>query len=448
MSAFRWRRTRWLACAAVSLGAAALVLSATARGAEDAELHQRVEKLVRQLDADERAQRDDAEKQLIEAGLKAGVAGSEAFIALLPTPNDDMPQELQTRLVRIRGEVQTRLARQAVAQTRVTLDLQDAPLEEALKEIEKQTGNRVIDYREKFGQETPEKNVTLKVDDVPFWSAIDQLLDATNMSPYDLAGEDALALIAREQGSLRRFERATYSGPFRIEVTNVTSQRGLRSPEQSGLQVELEISWEPRVQPMAMSQAAEDMKVRCDDGRKTPVTGEGPAFDVEAQPGSHSAQATLALQLPAREAKTLKSIHGKMTALVPGKIVNLKFDNLAEAHDVAQESGGVTVTLERVVKNQALWEVHMHVHIGAQGDDADASRGWVFQNLTFLEDKKSGEKIDHAGYETTMQSEREAGFAYFFELPDDIGNYTWVYRTPAAIVNLPVEYELNDVPLP
>jgi len=47
-----------------------------------------------------------------------------------------------------------------------------------------------------------------------------------------------------------------------------------------------------------------------------------------------------------------------------------------------------------------------------------------------------------------MQSDREVGLAYFFELPDDIANYTWVYRTPAAIVRVPVEYELTDIPLP
>ena len=49
-----------------------------------------------------------------------------------------------------------------------------------------------------------------------------------------------------------------------------------------------------------------------------------------------------------------------------------------------------------------------------------------------------------------MQNERETGFAYFFELPEgaDIADYTWVYRTPAAIVELPVEYELEEIPLP
>jgi len=446
MRNFRQRLT-WTQWAV--LGVATMLAQSTVLGADDLELRSRVAALVTQLDADDAAQRMDAEKQLIDLGLQAAAgAGGDAFFALLPTPNDQMPQELQTRLVRIRGEVQKRLAKQAVAETRVTLHLADAPLADVLKELEKQTGNRVIDYREQFGQEATEKKVTVDVEDKPFWQALDAVLDAANLSPYPYSGEEELALIAREPGSLRRLDRAAYAGPFRIEATNVSSQRGLRAPDQSGLNVDLEISWEPRLQPLAVSQLAKDIVVTCDDDRQTPIIGGDPAFDVESPPGSHAVEAALSLQLPAREATLLKSVKGKMLALVAGKVVELKFDDLASARNVKQESGGVTVTLERVEKNQELWEVHMRVRVGRAEDEADANRGWVMQNLTYLRHKQSGDKVDHAGYETTSQDDREASLAYFFEIPDDIANYEWVYRTPAAIVNLPVEYELTDVPLP
>ena len=46
------------------------------------------------------------------------------------------------------------------------------------------------------------------------------------------------------------------------------------------------------------------------------------------------------------------------------------------------------------------------------------------------------------------QTDREVGFAYFFDLPADLDGYTWIYQTPAAIVRVPVEYELRDIPLP
>ena len=57
-------------------------------------------------------------------------------------------------------------------------------------------------------------------------------------------------------------------------------------------------------------------------------------------------------------------------------------------------------------------------------------------------------RFTNTGTEATMQTEREAGLAYFFETPENISQCTWVYRTPTAIVNLPVKYELKDVPWP
>ena len=70
----------------------------------------------------------------------------------------------------------------------------------------------------------------------------------------------------------------------------------------------------------------------------------------------------------------------------------------------------MTVILDRVVKNQALWEIHMRIRVESLEAGLESHRGWVFQNVTFLEDK-TGEQLDNAGFETTMQTETEAGFA-------------------------------------
>jgi hypothetical protein len=422
---------------------------ANAATADDPATSQRIAALVEQLNADEAVQRDEAEKQLIELGLEGGAEAGDAFIDKLPKTNDRMPQEVQARLARIASEVRSRMAKKSIEATRVTLDVKEAPLAEVLAALEKQTGNRLSDYREQFGQEAGEKKITVKVDNEPFWSALDKILDAAQMSPYGFSGEDSLALVDREQGALRRSGRANYAGPFRIEAMTVGAQRGLRTPDQSNLRVELEISWEPRLKPIALTQAAGDMKAMTDDGRDVPPSAEEAVFDVEVEPGTNASEVTLALQLPDRASKNLSSVAGKFTALVPGRFVDLKWNKLAGAKEVSQQAGGVTVTLDRVVKNQALWEVHMRIRVESLEAGLESHRGWVFQNVTFLTDK-GGEKLDHAGFETTMQTEKEAGFAYLFELPEgrEISDYSWVYRTPASIISMPIEYKLEDVPLP
>jgi hypothetical protein len=437
-----------LAAFALAIGSCFAAVS-TAR-AQDAAATDRIDQLVEQLNADEAAERKAAEQELIELGLAGNVEAGDAFLSQLPKPNDRMPQEVQARLGRVASEVRKRLAQQALDATKLTLDFKEAPLDEVLKAIEKQTGNRVTDHREQFGQEAMVKKVTLKVDDEPFWSAFDKFLDVVQMQPYAFSGEETLALIEREEGALRRAGRgAVYSGPFRIEATAVTAERGIRTPNQSTLRLDLEIAWEPRFNPIAITQAAADVKAVADDGKEVPATSQGAAFDVEIEAGTHAAEVNLPLQLPGREAKMLTTLTGKLTALVPGRIVNLRFEKLAGAKEVVQEAGGVTVTLDRVVKNQALWEIHMRIRLENLEAGLESHRGWVFQNITYLEDK-AGERLDNAGFETTMQTEAEAGFLYLFELPEgrDIDDYTWVYRTPASIVTVPVEYKLEEVPLP
>jgi hypothetical protein len=71
----------------------------------------------------------------------------------------------------------------------------------------------------------------------------------------------------------------------------------------------------------------------------------------------------------------------------------------------------------------------------------------VFQNLSYLVDK-DGKHIDNAGLETTHQSQNEVGLAYVFDLPGGLDGLSWIYETPAAIVDLPVEYEIKDIDLP
>jgi hypothetical protein len=446
------RPTRLLLVAALCwLAFAPLPRLAAEEATAPADNQTQIAKLVEQLDAADASDRDAAEKELIEFGLRdKSAAAGEAFVDLLPKPNEEMPQEVQVRLTRIASEIRSRLAKQAIEGTTVTLDVTDAPLDEVLQVIEKQTGNRVSDYRDQFGQETADKTVTYSGKDQPFWAVLDEILDDLQMSPYNDSGEEALAIIDRDQGVLRRGGgRAVYSGPFRIEATGASSQRGIRNPEQSGLSLDWEISWEPRLRPIGLAMRSEDLKVVCDDGRETPVVGGDEAFNVEIPSGSHATDVVVSLQLPARTSEKLATVEGRMTALIPGRVAELKFDNLPSAKDVTQRAGEVAVTIDRVVKNQALWEIHVRVAVESGDAGLDVAGGWVFQNLATLVDKE-GEVLDNAGFETTLQTEDEIGFAYFYELPEgrQLSDYAWVYRTPASIVTVPVEFKLENVPLP
>jgi hypothetical protein len=151
--------------------------------------------------------------------------------------------------------------------------------------------------------------------------------------------------------------------------------------------------------------------------------------------------------LPPRGDTKLASLKGRLRALVPGRQVKFQFGDLASAAGKTQRRGGVQVTVDDVRKNNAIWEVHMRVALDEANSALESHRGWVFQNKSYMLDK-AGDEIDNVGLETTRQSRNEVGVAYLFDLPVGIDELTWVYETPAAIVELPVEYEIKDIELP
>ena len=59
-----------------------------------------------------------------------------------------------------------------------------------------------------------------------------------------------------------------------------------------------------------------------------------------------------------------------------------------------------------------------------------------------------GNKIDHVGMDAYRQSDTEFGTSYKFDVTGSLDNYKFVYRSPAAILTMPVKFELNDLPLP
>src|SRR5690242_4054435 len=85
----------------------------------DAQLEKQIAGIVKQLSGAKSADRDAAEKQLLElAGTTA--AQTDRFLALLPKDNDQMPLALRDRLSRIRRQIEERTAKVATNGTKVT----------------------------------------------------------------------------------------------------------------------------------------------------------------------------------------------------------------------------------------------------------------------------------------------------------------------------------------
>ncbi len=166
--------------------------------------------------------------------------------------------------------------------------------------------------------------------------------------------------------------------------------------------------------------------------------------------GYQATDLQLSLSLPARSVEKIATLRGKLLALVPGREETFRFEKLASNKEVVQRRGGVVVTLVRTRRNGEIWDLHMTVAFDESSDALSSHFDWVYHNVSYLAGS-DGQPMDYVSIERTHETESEVGLIYSYELPEgkkDLQGLTWVYRTPAAIVELPVEFELKDIPLP
>jgi hypothetical protein len=414
--------------------------------ADETDLQQQVQELVEQLNADTVAERDIAETNLLSLADGGGIEAAE-LLKLIPEPNDNMPPAVRQRVVTIRRTLEARLAREATDGAKVTIEAINWKLSDVLAKLQEESGNRIVDGRAQFDQEITDPEILLTAEDMFFWEALDQVLDQARLSINNYAGEDVISLMQREPGEVDRYGRAAYTGPFRFEITEVNGVRGLRNPDRNQLQVELEIAWEPRLRPIAIAVPLDLIEALDESGEPLPAAQPGRVFNIEVQEGSCATTISMPFKLPDRSVGAIARLRGALGALVPGKRHEFRFENLKSPTPITRTVGGVHVSLDKVVKNNDIWEVHMRLKLDDDNESLASHRGWVFNNLNYLVGE-DGEPIDNAGFETTLQSEREVGIAYFFDLPDGIEGLAWVYKSPVAIVQQQYEFELSAIELP
>ena len=430
--------------------------------AADDALKLEVRRLVHQLGAPQLARRQRAEEKLLKLGPR--------IIDLLPPPSDRTLAEIRERVGRIRQKLQLDAARTAARSSTITLREKSMRLSEVLAEIEKLSGNKIVDFRERFGHKVTDPLLNVDFDQTPFWSALDRVLDQAGLTVYEFGQPQAITLVDGGQSQLTRAGRASYSGPFRIEPIRVMARREFRSPDAESLLLTLSVSWEPRLELISLKHRPADLEAVDENGSR--LAPENPQAELEI-PGNrgNSAELILPFKLPPRETKEISRVKGRLMALLPGKIETFTFSDLTEARKVEKRIAGVTVTLDRVRKQNAAWEVHIRVEFDSEsgsprldesgsprldaGSDSDrptanalqSHRGWVLENEAYLEGP-DGNPLAHEGMESFEPGKNQIGVTYLFLLDTPPTKHKFIYKTPGAIVATAFDYEIKGVKLP
>jgi hypothetical protein len=405
-----------------------------ATGADD--LAGQVRKLVRELDAQQLSQRDEAEQGLLRLGPKA--------LDFLPQTVAPENAETAQRVARIRQRLQRQRAQSAIEPSRVTLR-GTMPLENILAAVQDQTGNRIDASRLSAGG-LLKQQLAVDFHETPFWQALDRLMAEARLDFYPYGDRQTVRLVIRshEPSSTRRL---SYAGPFRFEAQSVMAQRDLRWPDNRLLRLEVEVAWEPRLTPITFQQRMADVQAVDDRGNPLAVESRDAVLEIPVPRGPVAKRFSLGLALPPREVRSIASLHGTLGAVVPGGLETFRFDNLQTAKDLSKRAAGVTVVLEGASRSEKSTEVRLLVRFDQAGDALASHRTWIFSNPVHLL-RPGGKPIAPDSVTPTRQSASEVGLALDFPVEGPVEGYTLEYRTPGAIFSMPLTYEFRDIPLP
>ncbi len=420
---------------------AALLVACLTTQVESAEIDLKTEvpRLVRQLDAADEDARVAAEKQLVKLGIDV--------LSHLPRVDANTSAEVSQRLNRVRFALERIAANATADASRLTLK-GTYGFSDLLVEIEKQTGNRIVDFRDRFGESQNDVQLDLDIDDKPFWEAFDSILDQAGLTVYTFVGQTrTLGVVARgNEGD--RLNAGSYAGPFRIAATYLEAKRNLRNVDDQSLWIRLELLWEPRTVPILVRHAYGDLEIVGDDGNPIAAASVQGALELPVQSTVAGIEdLEMPFELPGRDVKKIAQLSGRFTAMIPGREETFEFDELENARNEVLQRGGLTVTLDRVRKNGILYEFRIRLRFQDADDSLQSHLDWASNNEVYLV-APDGTRIDNPNFEKYLEREDEVGYAYLFPTEGDLTGHRLVYKSPAAIINLPIDYELTDIPLP
>lgn len=392
------------------------------------------------LGSDELAKREAAEKALVAIGPDV--------LAFLPTVNARTPAEEKNRINRIRNALAKAEIEAATKPAFVTLR-GEMPISSALAKIKEQTGNKLVDYRERFNQEGADPKITVELDKAPFWEALDTVLDAAGLTLYNYDEEKgSLAFTARGPNMPPRLGRGSYSGLFRLEPTKIEATRDLRNPAMHGVRLFVDAVWEPRVRPIVLEVPLAELSATDDRGNEIGIDRSEGTLEVPVEGSGAGVELEIPLTAPERTVKAIAALKGKLTAVVLGKVESFEFADVEKAKATELERGGATVVVESCRKNADVYDITMRVKFEKAANALESHRGWIYDNECYLLDGQ-GKRFNNDGFEATLLDVNEVGVSYKFNLEGEKPtNYKFVYKTPAAIVRIPVNFELKQIDLP
>ncbi len=405
--------------------------------------------------------RNAAEQNLLKMGPE-----------ILPfLPETARQPEVKLRLNRIRLQLERTSAELSLDASRISL-----PESINAQELKNQTylkTRNIIDFS------NPSKtDFTFEPSDTEtaptFWEFLDQFCDEYHFAPQVLQNPKGILLATSVRTTPRaasKNPRVAYLGPFRLEPQKITSTLLLES-NTPALLLQLEIAWEPRIQPVFAYLKLTEIAFE-NDSQTSPYTSLQTA-EHEILIGVHDFRSLCDAALPATkipaDAQTI-SLRGTFSVVACGTSRDFIFDDLATKIDqdftpVSERTAAVLVTLtglrtEKVLNSseneseikepQNYLVATLRYRYEESREAMESHRMWIYENDAFLE-APDGSRIVSARSEMLRQTPNEIAVDIYFPLTPEseksLSSRKLIFPRPCGIYEVEYPFEIKEIPVP
>ncbi len=402
---------------------------------------------VQKLDADTLQERTQAERALLEAGPDV--------LPFLPAPELLPNAAVRQAVRRIRLRLEEAKARESVKGSTVTIK-GTLPLKDILKQITEQTGNQLD--ASQLPAEMLERSIELELGNISIWGTLDILGDEYGFGwKFTKAPNEAspkLRLIPGETES--PFVESTMREAFLLRAHALKFRPRFGVADQQLLRIPIHLSAEPRLRPLFLKVEGADFSILTP--KRESVPSFNPAAKLELPLGEDGTDIAFDMdfEVPKSFREEAVNLTGKATVTVAAGSEEFAFTDLAKDVGAAKRRGGVTVTLHEIEfqpdkkntdRKAARFRITVHYDTG--GPAFESHRTWMFHNRVYLEDAKGQEMERASDFHTALQTDGGVTVEYKFEnLPGGLGDYKFVYVAPTLIINVPIAFEFENLPVP
>ena len=374
-------------------------------------------------------------------------------LPLLPAPELLPTASVRDAVVQLRGELERRQALLSIKPSTVTLRGTKS-LTAWLQEVTVRTGNR-FDLSA-LAAKVANRTEKLDLIDTEFWSAIDHLLIQSNLQ----LGNSSTSAGVKLEPRTKRESPAVVStvGAFRFAAGAAQFRPIAGTADRRIIRVPISIFPEPRLRPLFLHYANSEIEARTSTGTLIPSFSPDAKYEIPLGEGGLRVSLQLDFVAPTNTDLTKISLSGKfwMTTAAnqePIRIAGLKSLQGPRSRAIARRRGGVTVTARRVTlpapeaRDREL-RVEAAVTYDNGGPAFESHRTWILHNLVYLESPDKQRFQLNGGFDTRLQEDGTVVLEYrFTDVPNPLPDYAFVYVAPTLIVDAPLEFRLNSIPI-